>query len=147
MSCQEINPKLFLFMSVGRSMASIQPKKNKARPVTNPPTTNPINTPTLGLIPLIPPLASPSNKAEFFKSELVLPNCILSTPECPFEVANTACATLAVFWALLYAVVGNVFVASLIDTNGSWGGEEEVLERKTRAKPGAGTGTVHTLMA
>ena len=35
-------------------------------------------------LPLKTPLA-----LLFFKFELVLPNCSLSTPECPFEVVNT----------------------------------------------------------
>lgn len=88
-----------------------QPKKNKAHPAPTPPTTNPTNTPTPGLTPLIPPPAPPPNKEEFFIFALVLPNCSLSTPECPFEVANTDGGTLAVLRVLVYALVENVFVA------------------------------------
>ena len=122
---------------------ALQPKKNNAREATTPPTTNPTNTPNLGLTSPNPLFASPTNKAEFFICELVLPIFSLSTPECPFEVASTAGATLAVFLVLPNAVVANVFVARLIDINGSSGRGELELEKKTRAKLGAGTGIVH----
>jgi hypothetical protein len=83
-------------------------RKRKVHPAT----TNPTNTPTPGLTPLIPsPPSPPNNKEVFFKFELVLPNCSLSTPECPFEVANTEGGTLAVLRVLVYALVENVFVA------------------------------------
>lgn len=92
--------------------------KNKAQPATIPPTTNPTNAVTLGLKSIAPPFGT-ANKTVFFRTELVLPNFSLSTPECPFEVANTADATLAVFLAFEYAVVENVFVARLIEIYGS----------------------------
>ena len=81
--------------------------------------------------PLKTPLASPSRL--LFKFEF--PNHSLSTPECPFEVANTPDynqrARRECFRGLTY---------------GSCGGEEDKLERKTSAKPGAGTRVVHVLL-
>lgn len=44
---------------------------------------------------------------------------------------------MAVLWVLVYADVENVFVA--------WPADSEE-EKKTRAKPGAGTGIVHWLV-
>ena len=86
--------------------------KKAAHPKTTPPPTNPTNTSTPGLTSLIPPIASPNNdRLEFFKFELVLPNCSLSVPECPFEVTNTDRATVAVLKVLVYVLVENVFVA------------------------------------
>ena len=70
-----------------------------------------------------------------FNPRYVLPNC-LSAPECPFEVAKTLGATLAVLRVLVYADVENVRVAWPTERTG----EEE---KKTSAKPGAGTGMIH----
>ena len=63
-------------------------------------------TPFPWLKPLETPLASPS-RLLFFK--FVFPNHSLSTPECPFEVANTLGGTIT------NALIENVFVAWYMD--------------------------------
>jgi len=74
---------------------------------------------------------------------LILPTLVLPKPtslfipECPFDVASTVGSTCAVLWAFVRAVVANVCVACPMLTCSA------PLSRKTRAKPGAGTGTTH----
>lgn len=74
-------------------------------------------------------------------SALVVPNFSLLVPECPFEVANTAGSIDSVFTALFSVVVGNVSVSETTPIELPEPESEELeLVRKTRAKPGAGTG-------
>ena len=70
---------------------------------------------------------------------LVLPSCKVD-PECPLEVASTEGGMVAVLCVFVYAVVENVSLAGLLD-----GPSNASLLRNTRAKPGAGTVTVHVL--
>jgi hypothetical protein len=69
---------------------------------------------------------------------LVLP-CSKSIPECPFEVASTDGSTAAVFAVFVNAVVGNVTVWPVSDSDSA------LSLRKTSATEGAGTLIWHVL--
>lgn len=67
-------------------------------------------------------------------SLLVLDKC-QEFPECPFEVAKTDGSTVTVFIFFVTDVVANVVVVDGFDS------EYASVDKKTRAKPGAGTWT------
>ena len=81
---------------------------------------------------------SPNQTAPLVLPLLVLPplKVTRSDPECPFDVARTLASTVAVFTVLVYAVVANVTGSAGVSPLA------RSSEKKTRAKPGAGTGIV-----